>query len=134
MTGLRFYEKWNGGLRTIGEVWHPEPHKDLSRAIKTPEKFDEAKGWERVETMKDRLVEVRAIVASQPRLARTGKKEPDLFEVKIDGGTLEERMELGRRLLGKEVKVSDVFREGGEVDVVAITKGKGIQEIGRAHV
>ena len=127
VTGVRFYEKWNGGLRTVGEVWHPEPHKDLGRAIRAPEKFDDAKGWAKMETMKDRLAEVRAIVASQPRLARTGKKEPDLLEVKIDGGSVEERIELGRKLLGKEVKVSDVFREGGDVDVVAITKGKGIQ-------
>jgi large subunit ribosomal protein L3 len=79
VTGLRFYEKWSGGLRTIGEVWHPQPHRDLGRAIKTPEKFDETKGWEKMEAVKDRLAEVRVIVASQPRLAKTGKKEPDLF-------------------------------------------------------
>ncbi|HLE65183.1 MAG TPA: 50S ribosomal protein L3 [Candidatus Bathyarchaeia archaeon] len=127
VTGLRFYEKWNGGLRTIGEVWHPQPHRDLGRAIKTPEKFDETKGWEKVEAVKDRLAEVRVIVASQPRLAKTGKKEPDLFEVKIDGGTIQERIELGKNFLGKEVKISDVFKAGGDVDVVAITKGKGIQ-------
>lgn len=127
VSGLRFYGKWNGGLKTLGEVWHPQPHKDLGRAIKTPEKFDDAKGWENMEKTKEQLEEVRVIVASQPRLAKTGKKEPDLFEIKIAGGTVPERIEFGKKLLGKEVKVSEVFKEGGDVDVLAITKGKGIQ-------
>lgn len=127
VAGLRFYGKWNGELRSIGEVWHPQPHRDLGRAIKIPEKFDDAKGWEKLEKTKDQLAEIRAIATSQPRLARTGKKEPDLFEVKIDGGSLNERIEFGKKILGKEVKVSDIFKEGGNVDVVAITKGKGIQ-------
>ncbi len=127
VSGLRFYGKWNGGLQTVGEVWHPQPHKDLGRALKTPEKFDDAKGWEKVEKAKDRVMEVRAIVSSQPRIAKTGKKEPDLFEVKIDGGAVHDRVELGKKLLGKEVKVSDVFKEGVDVDVLGITKGKGIQ-------
>ncbi len=127
VSGLRFYGKWNGGLQTIGEVWHPQPHKDLERALKTPEKFDDAKGWEKVDKAKNQLEEVRAIVSSQPRIAKTGKKEPDLFEVKIAGGAIQDRVELGKKLLGKEVKVSDVFKEGVDVDVLAITKGKGIQ-------
>ncbi len=127
VSGLRFYGKWNGGLQTIGEVWHPQPHKDVGRALKTPEKFDDAKGWEKLDKAKAQLEEVRAIVSSQPRIAKTGKKEPDLFEVKIAGGALQDRVELGKKLLGKEVKVSDVFKEGVDVDVLGITKGKGIQ-------
>ncbi len=127
ISGLRFYEKWNGALRSAGEVWASEPHKDLGRSIRAPEKFDTDKGWSRLEALKDRIVDVRAILASQPRLARTGKKEPDLFEVKVDGGTIGERLEFCKKLLGREVKISQVFKEGGDVDVVAITKGKGIQ-------
>ena len=111
----------------MGEVWHQVPHRDLGRAIKAPEKFDDSKGWEKLEKTKERLAEIRAIASSQPRLAKTGKKEPDLFEVKIDGGSLDERIEFGKKILGREVKVSDVFKEGGEVDVVGVTKGKGIQ-------
>src|SRR6266581_1870390 len=105
VTGLRFYERFNGNLRTSSEVWAPEPSKDLGRRIKVPEKFDDNKGWEKLESTKERVVEVRAIAASQPRLAKIGKKKPDLMEVKID----------------------DVFKEGMDVDVIGITKGKGIQ-------
>lgn len=127
VSGFRFYEKLNGGLRSAGEVWAPEPHKDLGRSIRSPEKFDTEKGWSKLDSVKDGIIDVRAILASQPRLAKTGKKEPDLFEVKVGGGTIQERLEFCKKLLGKEVKISEVFTEGGEVDVVAITKGKGIQ-------
>ena len=127
VAGLRFYERFNGGLRTSGEVWAPEPSKDLGRRIKVPEKFDDNKGWEKLESTKERVVEVRAIAASQPRLAKIGKKKPDLMEVKIDGGTVKDQLEFAKKLLGKEVKVADVFKEGMDVDVIGITKGKGIQ-------
>src|SRR6266571_4485396 len=130
VTGLRFYERFNGGLRTSGEVWAPEPSKDLGRRIRVPEKFDDNKGWEKLESAKERVVEVRAIAASQPRLAKIGKKKPDLMEVKIDGGTVKDQLEFAKKLLGKEVKVADVFKEGMDVDVIGITKGKGIRGVG----
>src|SRR3990172_10187997 len=82
IAGLRFYSLWNGGLRSLGEVWHPQPHRDLGRAIKIPEKFDDVKGWEKLAKTKDQLVEIRAIAASQPRLARTGKKKAHPLSLK----------------------------------------------------
>lgn len=127
ITGLRFYESYNGNLRTIGEVWSGEQSKDLNRRIKAPEKFDESHGWEKIEPSKKKLVEIRAIVASQPRLTTIGKKKPDLFEVKIGGGNIDDQLDFAKKLLGKTVKLSEVFKEGGEVDVISITKGKGIQ-------
>jgi len=33
--------------------------------------------------------------------------------VKIDGGTVQDRLEFGKKILGKEIKVSEVFKEGG---------------------
>lgn len=127
VAGLRFYQSSNGTLRTVGEVWSGEQSKDLQRRIKTPEKFDETKGWEKIDPIKDKLAEVRVIVASQPRMTTIGKKKPDLFEVKIGGGSVNDQIEFAKKILGKTVKVSEVFKEGGQVDVISITKGKGIQ-------
>ncbi len=127
IAGLRFYDSLNGGLRSIAEVWSNEQNKDLRRRIKTPEKYDETKGWEKIEPIKTKLAEIRVIVASQPRLTTIGKKKPDLFEVKIGGGSVDDQLEFAKKILGKTVKVSEVFKEGGQVDVISITKGKGIQ-------
>jgi large subunit ribosomal protein L3 len=127
VAALRFYEMRHSGLRTIGEVWSNDQDKELQRKIKTPEKFDDTKGWEKLDASKDKLVEIRAVVTSRPRRTTIGRKTPDLFEVKIDGGTVQDRLEFGKKILGKDVKISEVFKEGGEVDVISITKGKGIQ-------
>lgn len=127
VSALRFYESANNALRTFGEVWSNDQDKELKRKIKTPEKFDDTKAWEKLDSSKDRVTEVRAVVSSRPGSTTIGRKTPDLLEVKIDGGTLQDRLEFGKKILGKEVKISEVFKEGGEVDVISITKGKGIQ-------
>lgn len=127
VAALRFYEMRHSGLCTIGEVWSIDQDKELQRKIKTPEKFDDTKGWEKLDASKEKLVEIRAVVTSRPRSTTIGRKTPDLFEVKIDGGTAQDQLEFGKKILGKDVKISEVFKEGGEVDVISITKGKGIQ-------
>ena len=49
------------------------------------------------------------------------------MEVKVDGGSLKEKLDYVNSLLGKEVRVPNVFAEGQYVDVAGVTKGKGIQ-------
>src|SRR6266550_3071991 len=73
VTALRFYETLNGGLQTLGEVWSKDQTKDLHRRIKTPEKFDDVKAWERLQLSTSKLSEVRVVVASQPRTTTIGK-------------------------------------------------------------
>jgi large subunit ribosomal protein L3 len=75
----------------------------------------------------DKLAELRMVMATQPRLAKRGKKAPDLIEVKIGGGSVKDQFEHAKKLLGSEVKISDVIKEGQAVDVIGVTKGKGIQ-------
>lgn len=127
VSALRFYTSTHKGLQTVGEVWSNDQPKELSRRIKVPEKFDDVKAWEKIEPSRNNLAEVRAVVSSQPKNTTIGRKTPDLLEVKIDGGSVDDQIEFGKKILGKEVKVADVFKEGGEVDVISITKGKGIQ-------
>jgi large subunit ribosomal protein L3 len=55
------------------------------------------------------------------------KKKPDLMEIKVGGGAIEEQLEYAKKLLGKTVSIISVFKEGQFVDVVSITKGKGFQ-------
>ena len=70
--------------------------------------------------------EVRVLVHTQPHLI-TGvpKKVPDMMEVRIGGGTIDQRIEYAKGLLGKEIKVEQFAEDGLMVDVAAVTKGKG---------
>jgi len=72
-------------------------------------------------------VTILETAGTQPRLTSTGQKKPKLFEIKIGGGNSKDQFEHAKNLLGKELKSSQVLKEGNSVDVIAITKGKGIQ-------
>jgi large subunit ribosomal protein L3 len=57
------------------------------------------------------------------------KKEPDVMETRVGGGSIDDRAEFAFDLIddGGEHSVTDVFRAGEYADVAGITKGKGTQ-------
>ena len=124
---IRAYTKAYDGYHTLCEAWIEKPSKDFERIISVPEKFMTEEGLKRIEDNLDKIADVRMLMASQPRIAMRGKKAPDLIEVKIGGGSIKDRFEYGKKLLGTEVRVGDFVREGQAVDTIGITKGKGIQ-------
>jgi large subunit ribosomal protein L3 len=69
--------------------------------------------------------DVVLVVYTQPKLSGVGKKKPEMFEIAI-GGKKEEKMAFAKGILGKEINIEDVFKEGNQVDIHAITKGKGL--------
>jgi len=129
--GLRAYEKTPLGLRSLTECLANDLPKDLARTIKPlPSR---SRGVEELEKFVDRIVELRALLRTIPRRAGVGKKKPEVFEVKIGGGGLQEQLEYAKSILGREVRVSEVFSEGQFVDVVSITKGKGFSGVVKRH-
>jgi large subunit ribosomal protein L3 len=124
---LRAYAQDYKGLRTIGEAWMEKPPKDFERIISVPEKFATEEALKKIESSLEKVADIRLVMATQPRLAKRGKKAPDLIEVKIGGGAIKERFEYGKKILGSEIKIADFVKEGQAVDSIGITKGKGIQ-------
>jgi large subunit ribosomal protein L3 len=124
---LRAYKKTYVGLQTLGEAWMEKPPKDFERIISVPEKFATEESLKKLEASLDKVSDLRLVMATQPRLAKRSKKAPDLVEVKVGGGTIKERFEYAKKILGSEVKIADFTQEGQAVDAIGITKGKGIQ-------
>ncbi len=122
--GLALYGKEEGRLVDVGRIWSPEFSEEVKRRNKT---FNPAPGPEKVDELREKVAEVRLIVATQPRLVGLGKK-PLITEIKIGGG-VESALGKGLELLGRELRLSDVFKEGEFVDVVGVTKGKGFQGV-----
>jgi large subunit ribosomal protein L3 len=124
---LRGYTKTYEGLRTFSEAWMEKPPKDFERIISVPEKFATEESLKKIEANLEKISDLRMVLATQPRIAKHRKKAPDLVEVKIGGGTVKERFDYAKKILGSEVKVTDFIKEGQAVDAIGITKGKGIQ-------
>lgn len=124
--GLRVYKKTTEGLKTLTEIISQEFDGRVLRKIKT------LKPSEKTEIEEELLKKshlVKLIVHTQPWLAGIGKKKPEVFEVPLGGSDPLKQYEYAKSLLGKEIKITDVFKEGELVDVIAITKGKGFQGV-----
>ncbi|MCW4031369.1 MAG: 50S ribosomal protein L3 [Candidatus Bathyarchaeota archaeon] len=124
---IRAYTRDQYGLHTFTEAWMKSPPKDFDRALVLPEKFNTEEKLKKIEENIEEIAEIRILAATQPRLVAVPKKKPDITEIKVDGGTIKEQFEYAKSLLGKNVLITDVFKEGQFLDVVAITKGKGFQ-------
>ena len=123
IAAVRAYKKTFHGLETIGEIWAGKLDTELSKRLPLAKK-EKKKNWD---FAKD-ADEIRVLVYTQPKLL-TGipKKTPDLREMRISGGSIEEQIKYAKDILGKEVKINDALKEGDMLDIIAVTKGKGFQ-------
>ncbi len=122
VASIRVYKKSTSGLQVLGEVFSVSD-KHLSRKLRMPKKDSPAD----LEKELGNAVDVRVNVFTQPFLAGVGKKTPEVFEVAVGGNTVQEKFAYAKSILGKEVAVRDVLKEGQQLDVFAVTKGKGFQ-------
>ena len=114
--GIRFYSKDISGLRVLNEKWAENIPKDIELNRKTiqQKKKHEPKDF----------VDIRLLVSSQPKKSGMKKKRPEIFELGL-GGTTEKKMLYAESVLGKELSIKDVFRQGEIIDVSGVTKGHG---------
>lgn len=126
VAAVRVYENTRYGLKTIGEVWAPAVDENLRRRLPIPKNYDSEKAWSALN--KQEVEDVRLLTYTQPKMV-TGvpKKVPELMETRIGGGTVEQRLEYAKSLLGKDITVNDFAKDGAMIDVAAVTKGKGFQ-------
>jgi large subunit ribosomal protein L3 len=120
---VRTYFESNQGLKTLTEAWMKNPPKDLLHV----KNFASNNGLKKIEDNLNKISEFRVLCATQPRQTGISKKKPDMMEIKIDGGSREEKFEYLKNKLGKTMSINEVFKEGQMADVVSITKGKGFQ-------
>jgi large subunit ribosomal protein L3 len=115
VVGVRLYSSSPKGLVVLQEVPADRKTDELDKLDKI------AAAAEKV----SKISNVRLVVATQPKLAGFGKKNPDLLEIEIGGKDAKEKLDFAKERLGKEVGAGDVVQEGGYVDAIAVTAGKG---------
>ncbi len=124
--GIRFYSETHEGLKTMGEVWGKNVDKNVRRRFPIPKNFNTDDMWKKIDTPE--VDDIRAIVQTHPeKVSGVPRKTPDILELRIGGGTIDERIDFAKKVLGKEVDYHEFAKTGAMVDVSAITKGKGTQ-------
>lgn len=71
--------------------------------------------------------DARLLVFAMPSKTGFGKKHIEAMEIGCGGKDAKEKLEYCKGLLGKELRASDVFKNGEYVDVVSVSIGKGWQ-------
>jgi len=120
--GVRGYSKDHTGLQAEFDFYADDLPKHISRLFKLKTKKNPSENP--IKSLKN-IKEIYAIIAVTPRNAGLEQKKPYVFEVAVKGGNIEKQFEFVNDLLGKEVKIDQVFESGDTVDTAAITKGKG---------
>jgi large subunit ribosomal protein L3 len=129
--GVIGYSQTTNGLKAVCEASATGLPKESKRTITAPKK--PSKTIADLEKIVDSLSEVRVRAITQPIKSGLGKKTPETMEIAVCGKDAKEQLEYAKTILGKEVKFSDVFKEGDTADIIAVTKGFGWQGVVKRH-
>lgn len=124
--GVRGYSNTHDGQNAEFDIYAKEMPKKISKYVQLKSADDAQK---KAEAMIRRIDKLFVLLAVTPEDAKTGQKTPYIFESAVNGGSVEEQLKYASDLLGKQVGIGQVFKTGAEVDVAAITKGKGWQSV-----
>lgn len=116
---VRLYKNNNLETEILAENIDKEVKKRLKLPKKPVRKIDE------IEKDLQNYDDIRIVVFTLVK--RTSiKKTPDIAEIALNG-SIQEKFDLAKQFLGKEISINDVFSKNQLVDIRAVTKGKGIQ-------
>jgi len=124
---IRAYTRNIDGLRTLTEAWIKDPPESLERVFTLPENFKAEEGLKRIERYLAKVAKIRVVAVTQPQETSLSKKKPDVAEIELGGGTVQQQFEFAKNLMGKTVTTAEIFKEGQYVDVASVSTGKGWQ-------
>lgn len=122
--GIRCYRKDLYGEKAFIDAYSKDLPKGLERKFKT--KYNE-KSFETIESSIELISSFFAIASVFPKKANLSQKKPFVFEIGVSGKDNKTKYEYLKGIIGKEIKISDVFQNGQLIDVSGITRGKGVE-------
>ncbi|WP_415283570.1 50S ribosomal protein L3 [Candidatus Nitrososphaera sp. FF02] len=122
--GVRGYKTDLYGQHAIFDAYAKDLPKELSRRVEVKQTEDAVA---KAEAKVGQASSVVAIVSVTPSSIGISQKKPFVFELAVSGKDAKAQFEYVKGVLGKEIKASDIFQLGQNVDVFGITRGKGIE-------
>jgi len=124
--GIRFYEKENEKLRSVGEV-RAVNLKEFGEALPADVKRSALAQLDEFSERLDTIERISLIVGSSPRDAGLSQKRPFLVEIPIGGGDIKSKFEYAKSVLGERLSIFNILKPGQYLDVIGVTKGKGFE-------
>jgi large subunit ribosomal protein L3 len=123
LIGIRAYSETPYGNNVICDAYSKELPKDLQRKFSLNSNL----AIEEQSAKMEGASSVVALATISPRDVNLAQKKPFVFELAVSGRDVKAKIGYLKTILGKEVRVSDVFQAGQFIDVSAISRGKGIE-------
>jgi large subunit ribosomal protein L3 len=113
--GARCYD----GVNSMGDILTEDEKLIKLAGFKKPKKPKPM--------VEEEIKDVRLLAFAMPSKTNFGKKHIEKMEIGCGGKDSKEKLEYAKSLIGKELKIGEVFKSGDLVDLIAVTKGKGWQ-------
>jgi large subunit ribosomal protein L3 len=124
VVGIRGYTEDVDGRHVGFDIYSRDASKELSRKVEVKYKEDL---FAKAEASLSSIQSIMAIATVVPRDANLPQKKPFVFEIAVSGNDNQKKFEYVKGLFGKEIRIRDVFQLGQYVDVLGITRGKGVE-------
>ncbi|XP_059980043.1 ribosomal protein uL3-like isoform X4 [Lagenorhynchus albirostris] len=116
--------------RRFYKDWHKSKKKAFTKACKRWRDADGKKQLQRdFAAMKKYCKVIRVIVHTQMKLLPFRQKKAHIMEIQLNGGTVAEKVAWAQARLEKQVPVHSVFSQSEVIDVIAVTKGRGVKGV-----
>merc|ERR1711970_307754 len=115
----RFYRNWHKSKKraftNATKKWQdPVGKKVIARDIKKMKKYCSS---------------IRIIAHTQIKLLRKRQKKAHLMEIQLNGGDISAKVDWAVQHLEKQIPISSVFGQDEMIDVIAVTKGRGMKGV-----
>lgn len=122
--GIRGYGAGHDGRHALFDLITRDGVKDQHKKARPSSSEESIK---KAEGSLNNVRTVNVLVSVSPNETGLSQKKPYVFEIQISGGDTKQKFEYAKSILGKNLKVGDIFRTGQSIDVAAITRGKGVE-------
>jgi len=123
---------WAGHLseecqRRFYKNWYKSKHKSFTKYAKKYAENDKMEA--EVARTKQYCQFIRAICHTQISKVKIGTKKAHIMEIQINGGSVSDKVDFVRGMFEQELPVNSVFSENEMIDVIGVTKGKGVEGV-----
>ncbi|XP_074821126.1 ribosomal protein uL3-like isoform X3 [Natator depressus] len=116
--------------RRFYKNWHKSKKKAFTKYCKKWQDKDGKKQLEKdFAAMKKYCKIIRVIVHTQMKLLPLRQKKAHVMEIQLNGGTVADKVDWAHEKLEKQVSVHTVFSQNEMIDVIGVTKGRGMKGV-----
>ncbi|XP_037795961.1 60S ribosomal protein L3-like [Penaeus monodon] len=116
--------------RRFYKNWHKSKKKAFTNAA---QKWQDSLGKKMIKReiakMKKYCTHIRIIAHTQVRILRKKFKKAHIMEIQLNGGTVSEKVDWAVNHFEKQIPIDSVFAQDEMIDVIGVTKGKGMKGV-----